>query len=180
MRMLGPGLLALVLVAPRAAECQRAMLTVGGGAGIVVREDRNATVGFHLAISSHWAIKPGVLVGLEVMGDSYGPWQFANELCPPGGCPARNEDRTMVGGLLVTGILRQGADEPRAGNRIYPVLGAALYGVVEGSETKVSPGLTGGLGVVITRNFLLEARYHWVASDSRVDGFLPLSLHWTF
>jgi hypothetical protein len=180
MRMLSLAIPFVMVVAARKAECQRPVLSVGGGAGVVLRKDRNATVGFHLSLSSHWTVKPGVLVGLEVMGDSYGPWQFANELCPPGGCPPRNEDRTMVGGLLVTGILRQGVDEPVSGNRIYPVFGAALYGVVEGSETKLSPGLTGGLGLAITRKLLLEARYHWVASDSRVNGFLPLSLHWTF
>jgi hypothetical protein len=180
MKKLSLGMLILVLVAPRGAECQRPVLTAGGGAGIVLRDGRNATVGFHLSLSSHWAVKPGVLLGLEVMGDSYGPWQFANDLCPPGGCPPRNEDRTMVAGLLVTGTLRKNADEPNPDNPIYPVFGAGIYGVAEGSVTNVSPGLTAGLGVHISRQLLLEARYHWVVGDGRVNGFLPLSLLWVF
>ena len=180
MRSLSIGGAVLALVLARPAEGQRPVLVVAGGAGIVLRDERHATVGFHLAISSHWSVRRGVLVGVEVMGESYPPWQFSGDLCPPGGCAPEREDRTMVGGLLLTGIVRHEPSDPKSGNPIYPIFGAALYGVHEDSETRISPGLTGGLGIPLADHVLVEARIHWVANDSRVNAFLPLSLLWAF
>lgn len=171
--------LAAVLGFAPSLEAQTRLFGLGAGVGAVLRDDRQGTLGYHLTASGHWRISQGVLLGLEVMGESYAPWQFGGDLCPPGGCPPKREDRTLVGGLILSTMLLR-SDPAQDASRLYPIAGLGLYAVNESSETIAHPGLTGGLGVELLDHLHLAARVHWVAGDSRVTALFPLSLTWTF
>lgn len=175
-----PAILLFGLVAATSVQAQKPIVAIGGGVGVVKRPERQATLGLHFSISSHWRLSEVAMLGLEAMGDRYAPWNFSSGLCPPQGCPPDHEARTYVGGLLVTGILRRDPDDSAPANFIYPILGPGIYGVSEDSETRVAVGLSGGLGAQLHSHLVLELRYHWISGDSRVDGFLPLTLSWIF
>jgi hypothetical protein len=147
---------------------------LAAGPGVLIRPERQATLGYEVGLFGTVPLSPGLHVRVDGAYHRFSPWQYSGDLCAPTGCPPDRDTPTSIRNLAVAVLIQN-----RLVSRIYLLAGVGIYQVSESNvDGETTAGFNAGMGFYLSSHLSLNVRYHWAPKSDLARGMLPISLAW--